>query len=142
MTNTAPKHCRQRLRAPQYFAALSLRLRAQPSRQLRSATVLVRRAWTLGGYALMKTLTHSIHRIELLLMAACCLFAAFNPVFAQTWTQTTAPIPNLYWQSIVASANGGQVVGVVSTAPFVIANIGASGYRCYRAFNLFTATVK
>ena len=65
-----------------------------------------------------------------------------NRPLHQTWTQTTAPIPNLYWQSIVASANGGQVAGVASTAPFVIANIGASGYRCYRAFNLFTATVK
>ena len=42
--------------------------------------------------------------------ALCSLFAALNPVSAQTWTTTSAP--NLPWCSIASSADGSKLVAV------------------------------
>src|SRR5262249_20147918 len=37
-----------------------------------------------------------------------------SPIFGQTWTQTTAPVTNFYWHSIVASADGSRMAAVAT----------------------------
>jgi photosystem II stability/assembly factor-like uncharacterized protein len=58
----------------------------------------------------MKIQWHIMHRTGLLLMFICGLFAAFNPAFAQTWTQTSAPYEN--WSCVASSADGTKLVAV------------------------------
>jgi len=43
------------------------------------------------------------------------IFTVVHPAFAQTWTQTSAPVTNLQWQSIAASADGTHLVATTST---------------------------
>ncbi len=56
----------------------------------------------------MKLLSCTLSRIELLLVVFYGWMAAVNPVFAQTWTQTSAPSNN--WVSVAASADGTKLV--------------------------------
>lgn len=43
------------------------------------------------------------------------LFIAGNLSFAQNWTQTSAPIPNLIWPSLASSADGNHIVAAANT---------------------------
>src|SRR5208283_2364388 len=48
----------------------------------------------------------------LLVGAFGCLFTAVNPLFAQTWTLTSAPANN--WSSVASSADGSKLVATVN----------------------------
>ena len=54
----------------------------------------------------------------------CGLIAATQPVFAQTWTQTSAPNSN--WESIASSADGSRLVAVGNGRVYTSTNSGAT----------------
>ncbi len=54
---------------------------------------------------------HLSMRRSLQALLLCSWFAPIAPLFAQTWTQTSAPITN--WSSIAMSADGTKLVAVV-----------------------------
>ena len=66
----------------------------------------------------MKTLTDSLPRNALELMALCGLIAPLSPLLGQTWAQTSAPVTRYHWQSIVVSANGQRVAAATTTPDY------------------------
>lgn len=53
------------------------------------------------------------------------LFTVVNPIFAQTWTQTSAPITN--WNSVASSADGSKLAAAVKGGPiYTSTNSGAT----------------
>jgi hypothetical protein len=63
----------------------------------------------------MKIQSRRRHRTELIVTFLFGLFAAVNLAFAQSWTQTIAPITNLLWGAVAASADGSQIVATART---------------------------
>jgi hypothetical protein len=62
---------------------------------------------------------------KLLFMFICSLIAAVNSTFAQTWTQTSAPIAN--WQTLASSSDGSKLVAAVYNGGIYIStNSGAT----------------
>src|ERR1700723_3356993 len=55
-------------------------------------------------------------KIFKMLLPSTAIFMMVNSVFAQTWTQTSAPSTN--WFGIVSSADGSKLVAVANNANF------------------------
>ena len=60
----------------------------------------------------------------LLVGAFGCLFPTVNAVFAQTWTQTSAPTNR--WWSVTSSADGAKLVAVTSLSIYTSTNAGTT----------------
>jgi photosystem II stability/assembly factor-like uncharacterized protein len=71
----------------------------------------------------MNIQSHTIYRIELLLIAFCCSFTAFNSTFAQTWARTGAPT-NDDWMAMASSADGSKSLAVSQQNVYTSTNSG------------------
>jgi len=66
-----------------------------------------------------------LKKLPLAAFAFCGFFTAINPVFAQTWTQTSAPT-NYGWTSVASSADGTKLVAVGYFSIYTSTNSGVT----------------
>ncbi len=107
--------------APRPRPKAGFAMRAECRRKVRLST---RSRWSAGRPPTQISLDKSLmkcfnikNQMKALLAAATVLYGAFitgNSVFAQTWTQTSAPLDS--WWAVASSADGSKLVAV--TVPF------------------------
>src|SRR5262245_1895518 len=52
------------------------------------------------------------------LMFMCAFSTDLNAGSAETWTQSGAPVTNMFWRSIAAAADGSRVVAITTTPSY------------------------
>jgi photosystem II stability/assembly factor-like uncharacterized protein len=77
----------------------------------------------------MKMHCHTIYQTKSFLIIVWCLFVTVNPIFAQTWTLTSAPT-NEFWGILASSGDGNKLLAVSQRGVYTSTNSGTNWTKC------------